>query len=556
MFEKDGQKNLIPITLDETGRPDLNLTLLSGLNGIDPKVMQSMVRKVGLWMEQLTLTEAGNPFVNVYEAMLGEKNLKKRLVRPPIEVNNIKWMGLTNNYAVLPRQKARVFKLAADLFKDIPHQAALAIQTVYGGDYGRIGAAHLTERLGMASEMLQASGHVANPGEVRSEIVSNLHQRIEQVTDEVLRRLRLSGGGVASQEDRGETTMAPLHESLRESLSARMRRVKESMPEAIPRHSAFAARFEALNRGSGLTAEEAGRVSDIIASCLDVEETFQRNLFENRVAEYAQSGLGGFRILWRYLKGTQERQERLSVLNALKLLCFSMTERSGVIELLLSEVFGRPDQVGFCDRNALMLCNMLVRKYNKELKMDIEMTPEEVLLTQEGLDKDLARRTSVVLERNRDKVMQKGQTILKHLMDSLERGDEGISNARFLMMLQREGYILLALTGGHMARYILSNVVRRHGDPVYEIYRSRRTRELLDLFIQQLTVAVRALGRIGNRRDLPTIHRARKVKGFLMALCGDARQTSRVEYLMDWMTRTEEAMTLRPEDISSGLMAL
>jgi hypothetical protein len=41
------------------------------------------------------------------------------------------------------------------------------------------------------------------------------------------------------------------------------------------------------------------------------------------------------------------------------------------------------------DRNAIMLANILLRTYNKELDVDIEMTPEEVLNVRNGLDRDV-----------------------------------------------------------------------------------------------------------------------------------------------------------------------
>jgi hypothetical protein len=53
-----------------------------------------------------------------------------------------------------------------------------------------------------------------------------------------------------------------------------------------------------------------------------------------------------------------------------------------------------PEKVEPSDRNAIMLANILLRTYNKELDVDIEMTPEEVLNVRNGLDRDVVHYAS------------------------------------------------------------------------------------------------------------------------------------------------------------------
>ena len=76
-------------------------------------------------------------------------------------------------------------------------------------------------------------------------------------------------------------------------------------------------------------------------------------------------------------------------LNALQMLIAKIHQPKRAIKVLIADFCADPGVIEFADRNALMLANLLIRKYNKELNLDIELTPEEVLLVKEGLDREV-----------------------------------------------------------------------------------------------------------------------------------------------------------------------
>ena len=139
-----------------------------------------------------------------------------------------------------------------------------------------------------------------------------------------------------------------------------------------------------------ISALDANKIIQLYQNCFDIRGNFLRSAFEKNIPKFARYEKKIFEILWEFLKETPRRSNRLAFLNSLQLMVGEIKAPIQAIKVLLTDFTQSPEGVQYPDRNAMMLVNQLLRCYNKEVIMDIEMTPEEVLLVNGGLDKKLS----------------------------------------------------------------------------------------------------------------------------------------------------------------------
>ncbi|MBW2173774.1 MAG: hypothetical protein JRF64_03880, partial [Deltaproteobacteria bacterium] len=96
--EENGSEASFSMIPDEQDQPDLNLTILAKINRMKPETMKALIQKVETWMARPDQEAAVEQFSNVYNAILGNKALQKKLVPPPMEVKNIKWLMVDDEY--------------------------------------------------------------------------------------------------------------------------------------------------------------------------------------------------------------------------------------------------------------------------------------------------------------------------------------------------------------------------------------------------------------------------------------------------------------------------
>ena len=92
VFEKEGRRITLPLVYDEHNQPDLNLILLAGLNRLTPRASERLLHQVDSSLQQSEQTSASEKYIGVYNTIFRIKSLKDKLKRPPIEINNVKWL--------------------------------------------------------------------------------------------------------------------------------------------------------------------------------------------------------------------------------------------------------------------------------------------------------------------------------------------------------------------------------------------------------------------------------------------------------------------------------
>ncbi|MGE0086502.1 MAG: hypothetical protein AB7S75_19005 [Desulfococcaceae bacterium] len=559
VLDKKGQKTLLPVICDEKGAGDFNLTLLAGINSIPPRNMQMLVHKSGSWIKAAEESGKANPYISAYEAIINAGNLKDRLIIPPVEVNNLKWLCLDDRQIIIRPEQARVSRTAADLFKSAPQNAVQLIQTVYGNDYKEISAGHLGKRLQAATDFLGEVEKQTGQTEIEGEVLHSISERFEELRDEVFDDIIIQKNILKIRSAHSEpVAVENINAKLRQILtfykgrSIANRKVKNIIGKGIDFDMQD---YEALARDFSISATDVKSVIELLRSCFSKDGHFLRSVFESHIPAFARYEKKIFRFLWHYLKETPSRNDRVAFLNSMQMLIARMHQPEHALRMLLADVLDKADTVSFSDRNALMLANLLIREYYKELNSDIEMTPEEILQAKNGLNPEAIRAAGEIVSARQEDIFCKIRSINRELMTAAasDEAEEKKMSIRFLLAMERELHIFLILTGGETACRVLRNAVSRYGDPQADIYLSMEIRNRMESVIQHLTVVIRGLDRIGEKRDIRLLLHLRQEEGRFLAIPMDSRCISKIRRLMQWVETARKNIENRNPGVSSAL---
>jgi hypothetical protein len=127
--------------------------------------------------------------------------------------------------------------------------------------------------------------------------------------------------------------------------------------------------------------------------------------------------------------------------------------------------------------------------------------------------------------------------IRKRLMTALDPATSAVTAmpVRFLLALEREVHILMALAGGDTAASILHSALAVYGNPDAPFYPREENRVHLTALLQHVSVLIRGLARVGAENDLILLDQVRqREKGFL-GLSTDPRHTGLVRRVLSWI---------------------
>ena len=211
--------------------------------------------------------------------------------------------------------------------------------------------------------------------------------------------------------------------------------------------------------------------------------------------------------------------------------------------VLLADFIKPPMQVTFFDRNALILSNILLRKYNQELRNEIEITPEEVLMVREGLAPDRVKVADEYVTTHQEKFYQKIRLVQEGLQQALNPGTTASKPMpiRYLVTLEREAYIFLSLIDGAAAHKIVRDAAEEYGNPLARIYMLKKSTENVPVLMQLFNVIIRALYRFADVHDLPLLKLIAEQEKAFMAKVPD-NQYLQVKRVMEWVNSSIRAL--------------
>jgi hypothetical protein len=305
------------------------------------------------------------------------------------------------------------------------------------------------------------------------------------------------------------------------------------------------ANLQAVSESFKLPIHDAEKITLLIEKLFDGQGNFIRKTFEPMLDELSRHGNHAFELLWCYFKVLKGRANRVSFLNALQHLISRINRPKHALRFLLADFCRHPDKVEPSDRNAIMLANILLRTYNKELDVDIEMTPEEVLNVRNGLDRDVVHYAQFRIDSVEYRFASKVRAIHEKIVEQLNSSTPGreTPSVRHLLFLEREIFIFLSLLSGKTAHLILISALTEYGDPKAGIYRNLKATTFLPVFLQHLKIIVRGVGRVGTRDDVSLLKQISENGFKLSQLSGSPENQRSVVRTIEWIDNVIRSVT-------------
>lgn len=531
-FIKNSIKTPLTVIYDENSRPCPNLTMLSGLNDVPPETLNAFVNKVDAWMRRPESQALRKQFSSIYSALFGIRKLKEKLKRPPFEINNAQWSMLERVHDVISSEKAKLVHLVQEKLSGTPEEGTKMMECVYGNDFDKISPVLLVDRLSLAAKILDKIEHDNQYATITEEILTHIKKRLEYVPDDTFSAIEFAGNEISFTDSGGGRFRGTLPRGLNhivhfyKSRSCTKQKIKNLVKGPVifedTDYQNIAEEFE-------VSPADAAELVRLLAACFDeTSRQFLRAAFERQIPEFARYEKNVFGFLWYYLSEILSRKERIAFLNAIQHLIDRLEQPQKAVLALLFETCRNPMVVKYADRNAFMLCTLLVRTYNRELHIDTEITPEEVLQVKEGLNPEAIHGASQWIESEQKLFLKKIRTIHRILKETL---DEQLSDSTpmpiyFLLTLEREVYIFLSLVGGEIAYSIIRSAVRELGDPEAPIYTYKESSAVLPNLLQLLQTAIRALARAGDAEDIALLRQIQSREMRFIELKKDDRRYS------------------------------
>ena len=588
VFEIGGRPFSIQPVLDEKKQPDPNLTLVAGVNNLNSEQMQALISKVDSWMKQAVKAGDSQPFASVYNAFFGVNSLKDKLIRPSLEINNVQWLmidgdkpgnlvpkdqnsGPGSGEKRMSRKTEKVLTgvygqalerldsekiekkigLAVKLLEAVesPEKITEIMKNIYGDDFTNIDSKKLGQEIGIVSNLLAAIEKTPKGMDILEKVFGDFQNRLEQVQDNVYDEIVVGEDAVKIADGDAVTVIEGVHNGLLQKIEfyksrALARKKIKALVSGSGDADFDAGDYDIIAAEFDVSVEDTRDIIDLLKSCFDGTGHFLREPFEKNIPEFIRYEKKIFEFLWQYLKETRYRSDRVAFLNALQMLIAKINQPKRAIKVLIADFCSDPGVIEFADRNALMLANLLIRKYNKELNLDIELTPEEVLLVKEGLDREVVTYAAWRIEAVREKFIAKVRTIHQAVINSLKAPGAGSQAMpfRFLASLEREIFIFLALVGGKTALNILRSAIKIYGDPQSKFFTQFENQDYFEALLQHLIVLIRGLGRIGNSSDLALFQKIKDNRQRFQNLGETVRHEMLVKRITGWAEMAENSI--------------
>jgi hypothetical protein len=592
-YVKKGQSLSLNPVLNEFHQPDPNLTQLAALNDLSPKNIQEMIQRVAALMKRPDFARSGQPSANVYQTIFNIKSLRQKLVRPAIELNSDRapkaaesqkggtggadgWgsgpggggTGGADGRASGPGgggtggspvkfdpavRKANMAKFVKEAYGDSPETAVQVMKTIYNDDYHQLDLPKLEGRLQLITDLLSALESNEKGQELMENVLERIQTGMDQLPKDVLDDLIIDGDEIKIWENDEEKVIGKSDDKLLNLFDASKDRsaARKKKRTALRADGQFTdPDYEQLSKTFNISIQEAEEIANLLKSCFDGQGNFQRALFEKNVPGFADHPQRIFEILWEFLKEIPRRSDRLPFLNSLQLLVKDIKQPMQAIKILVSDFILDPVDVGFPDRNALMLAIQFLRTYNKEINMDIEITPEEVMMVNIGLDPGVTRYVVWKIDGEQKRFIEKIVTIRKKLIQSFEQegSDTKVLPIRFLLALEREAHIFLALVGGKTATAVIQGALNVYGNPASQVFLLKESANYMTGLLQHLGILIRGIGRIGLESDFTLLDDIKKRQQGFMNLSEEPRHMALVRRILDGIDSAKHEINNRKDE--------
>ena len=417
--------------------------------------------------------------------------------------------------------KANVAKFMKETYGDSPEKVIQVMKTIYGDDYHQLDLAGLGGRLQLITDLLATIETSEKGRQLMQDVLQRIQSGMDQLPGNVLDDLIIDEDEIKIWQGDQEKVIGKADGNILKVIETSKDRcaARKKMRKALKADADFTDQdYKQLSKTFNISRQEAEEIAQLLKGCFDSRGNFQRALFEKQVTGFAAHPKKIFAILWESLREIPRRSDRLPFLNSLQLLVKGLKQPRQAIKILVSDFILDPGDVSFPDRNALILAIQFLRTYNKEINIDIEITPEEVLLVDKGLDPGVTRYMQWKIDGEQKRFVAKIVTIRKKLIQSLEQegSDTKVLPIRFLLALEREAHIFLALVGGKTASMVIQEALNVYGNPASQIFLLKERQQYMTGLLQHLGILIRGIGRVGQPSDFALLDEIQKrQQGFL-----------------------------------------
>lgn len=538
----------VAVIKDENMFADPNLTLLAGINRLNPKSMETLVNKVDRLLRQKGTELSSKRFAGVYNAALEVPKIREQVKKPLVELNNIKWLISDSEDQVIPVQKVRIAKLAMALESASPQKVAKMIQSVYGEDYAKINNFLLGERLHLSSHLLSAAENRSQKVELMEELLSNLQTRLDQVKDHVIDEIHVVQDTAKERQDGKEPPKEAVHGEIYKMVEFYKGRstTRKKMVGMVNKPIDFSEEdYRILAKDFKIEIEDAHALVGKLKSCFNNEGRFKKSGFAEAIGHFQKYEQKIFHFLWHHMKDVVQPQDRTAFLNALQGLTTQMNQPKKAFKILLEDLCEDPDAVQHSDNKAIMLSNLILHS-DKSLT-DYDMTPEDIVLSRHRVDPEVMQYAAWRIEKEHEAFSTKIQTIHKKMTEALQLGQTSQKRipAGMLLNLERELYIFLSLVECEVGRAILRSAASEYGDPAAEIYTRKESLNNLGLLMQNLRVAIRGVGSVGTTADAPYIEKIKVNEEDFKRLKNDRHHRAQARLLTEWVDEAIKMIKFR-----------
>lgn len=304
--------------------------------------------------------------------------------------------------------------------------------------------------------------------------------------------------------------------------------------------------FQAIAREFNITLHEAQKLVESLKDCFDVTGQFNKDHFIHVLARFSKQEKRIFEFLWYHLKAAIHKDDRVSFLNSVQCLVQKMRQPLRALKILLDDFCAQPLNVNFYDNMAIMLANLIAQKHDRHT-MDLETTPEDILIKNDYIDNAVASYAAWRIEKRRTKIIKKIKAIHDKLLISLQVGKIGSHQifARHLLSLEKEVYILLSLKESLTGQAILRMALYEYGNPDSKIYTLKKSQIHLAAILQNLRAIIYGVGRVGNSDDLFGLKRVHENLADFLDLLTVKKHRDQVKMMDKWVSDAEISIISR-----------
>ncbi len=483
------------LVLNRHGKPDVNLTVLARVSRIPAEEINRLIPKLATMLENADDNSQLARFPNIYEALFAVKGIQERLVRPSIEINNLRWL-MPGSGRPVSAGDARLTREVGTVYTDAWHDVAGALGCLSADTYHRAAPETVASKMKAAGRLLaRLKGE-----ESRLRALRKIRSGLDRASDAALAHMRVSNGGLYNTNSGASLLEGGTTKGLTEAV--RYYQLRASAKKKIDAMSAEAtplskAEEKVMAHEFGVSEEAFREIMSALGRCFSGSGRFHRRPFEEAIPLFVRHDAKVFEFLWRFLDTLPDREDRVALLNGLQALFGQLENKSRVMDYLLG-AFLDGEELRFSDRNLLLLTIILVRKYNKESHANIEVTPEEVLRVR-SLDDDMVATVGRYMTQWAELFFEKARAMHEQMSAQLETEGEG--KIRFFFSTLREYFIFLSLMENEVSNKIIRMAVKELSNPAARVYAVAHGKKQMRWPIQLLQVTLRGFLRFADEND-------------------------------------------------------